>query len=174
LEPSKKKIRNKAKALSSINTNLASAPKMDRIDRQIIGLLQADGRRSFSSIARELGLSETTIRNRVDYLQKNNHLKFLAVIDPTQAGFGNWAMLGIKVVGGASPQMLGKKFSNLEEAVWVGTLGGRYDLMVEVWAAGTEELTEFLENHCHSCLEISSVEVMVGLKIQKWGVALIT
>ena len=79
-------------------------------------------------------------------------------------------MLGLKVKGGSSPQSLGRKFAELDAAVWVGILGGRYDLMVELWLANTEELANFIEEHCHSCQEVDSVEVMVGLNIQKWGV----
>ena len=168
------------KALNKINrlkaqqiSPLDHSIQLDKLDRKIVQLFQADGRRSFSSIARELDVSETAIRTRVGFLQKNNNLKFLAVIDPTRAGYACWAMLGIKVESGASPKMLGLKFAELDAAGWVGILGGRFDLMVELWLSNQEELGNFIEQHCHSCKEISSVEVMIGLNIQKWGVPVV-
>jgi len=69
--------------------------------------------------------------------------------------------------------MLGLKFAELDAAVWVGILGGRFDLMVELWLSNPEELGNFIEQYCHSCKEVSSVEVMVGLNIQKWGVPVV-
>ena len=170
---SKKNSTKLARLRSQQTTSIDQTIQLDQLDRKIVNLLQADGRRSFSSIARELDVSETAIRTRVGFLQKNSNLKFLAVIDPTRAGYGSWAMLGIKVESGSSPKMLGRRFAELDAAVWVGIMGGRYDLMVELWLANTEELGNFIEDHCHSCDEISSVEVMVGLNIQKWGVPVV-
>jgi Lrp/AsnC family transcriptional regulator for asnA, asnC and gidA len=148
---------------------LPDTSDIDMLSRRIIRLLQEDGRRSFTSIARDLGVSETAVRNRVANLEKNQHLRFIAVIDPVQAGFGSWAMLGIRVTPGTSPESLGLQFSSLKGAIWVGIVGGRYDLMVEVWAANSKALYEFLEEHCYSDTGIASVEVMVGMRIQKWG-----
>ncbi len=142
---------------------------IDQLSRQIIRLLQEDGRRSFTSIARELGVSETAVRTRVGNLEKNEHLRFIAVIDPVQAGYGSWAMLGIRVTSGSSPEQLGRQFSKLRGAIWVGVVGGRYDLMVEVWVANSRMLHEFLEEHCYSNTSIDSVETMIGMRIQKWG-----
>ena len=39
--------------------------RVDDVDRRIVAALQRDGRRPFTSIGRELGLSEAAVRQRV-------------------------------------------------------------------------------------------------------------
>jgi Lrp/AsnC family transcriptional regulator for asnA, asnC and gidA len=65
----------------------STQPNFDKLSRQILVLLQENGRRSFSSIARELDVSEGAVRSRVNHLEKNEDLRFLAVIDPVNVGY---------------------------------------------------------------------------------------
>src|SRR2546427_1212242 len=44
----------------------------DDLDRQIIGLLQKDGRRPNTEIAQQLGVTETTVRKRIGRLVSEN------------------------------------------------------------------------------------------------------
>ena len=142
---------------------------LDSLSRQILALLQEDGRRSFSSIARELNVSESAVRTRVAHLEKHEHLRFIAVIDPVQVGYMCWAMLGITVIPGSSPDKLALAFSKIPQAIWVCVMGGKYDLMVETWTETPVELHQFLEDHCYANPEIATVETMVGMRIYKWG-----
>jgi len=63
-----------------------------------------------------------------------------------------WAMLGINVASGASPDKLALEFSKNPQAIWVGVMGGKYDLMVETWMETPVELQQFLEDHCCSSI----------------------
>lgn len=141
----------------------------DDLSRRILAMLQEDGRRSFSSIARELNVSETAVRTRVAYLEEHEHLRFIAVIDPVHVGYMCWAMLGITVAPGGSPDALAMMFSKNPRAIWVGVLGGKYDLMVETWTETPVDLQRFLEDECYANPDIASVETMVGMRIYKWG-----
>jgi len=142
---------------------------LDDLSRRILTMLQEDGRRSFSSIARELNVSETAVRTRVAHLEEHEHLRFIAVIDPVHVGYMCWAMLGITVAPGVSPDALAMKFSKNPRAIWVGVLGGKYDLMVETWTETPVDLQRFLEDECYANPDIASVETMVGMRIYKWG-----
>ena len=142
---------------------------LDELIRRILALLQEDGRRAFSSIARELKVSESAVRTRVAHLEEHEHLRFIAVIDPVQVGYMCWAMLGINVSSGASPDKLALEFSKNPKAIWVGVMGGKYDLMVETWTETPVELQQFLEQHCYANDKIAAVETMVGMRIYKWG-----
>ncbi len=147
-----------------------SKKSLDPLSRQILALLQEDGRRSYSSIARELDVSEGAVRARVNHLEENEHLRFLAVIDPVHVGYNSWAMLGITVAPGCSPHDLALEFSRNPRAIWVGVVGGRFDLMVETWTETPVELQGFLEESCYSDKRIATVETMVGMRVYKWGV----
>ena len=52
---------------------------MDELDRKIIGLLQMDGRASNAKIAREVGVSEGTVRRRLRRLIQEDVVKVIAV-----------------------------------------------------------------------------------------------
>lgn len=147
----------------------ATQQELDNLSREILALLQENGRRSFSSIARELNVSEGAIRSRVNFLEEHEHLRFIAVIDPVHVGYMCWAMLGITVEPDVSPHELALEFSRNPKAIWVSVMGGRFDLMVETWTENPAELQAFLEEYCYGTGKVASVETMVGMRIYKWG-----
>lgn len=59
---------------------------MDELDASILALLGRDGRMSFTSIAAQLGLSEGTIRNRVQRMTENGMLVIVALCNPLSLG----------------------------------------------------------------------------------------
>ena len=61
---------------------------IDRLDARIIALLQQDGRMPYIKIARSLGISETTVRTRVQRLIEQRVVQIVAVGDPFKLGFG--------------------------------------------------------------------------------------
>lgn len=154
---------------NSLATTTASQQNLDDLSRRILPLLQEDGRRSFSSIARELEVSEGAVRSRVNFLEVHEHLRFLAVIDPVNVGYRCWAMLGINVTPGVSPHDTAVKLAKNPNAIWVGAVGGEYDIMIEVWTQSSDELQQFLEDHCYTNKNISAVNTMVGMRMYKWG-----
>ena len=63
---------------------------MDAIDRQILTLLQKDGRRTFDDIGREVGLSPPSVSRRIERLRERGALRgFTAVVDPGALGLGD-------------------------------------------------------------------------------------
>lgn len=54
--------------------------KLDDVDRRLFRLLQTDARRSNVSLAKELGISEKTVRLRVERLVDQHELRFTAVL----------------------------------------------------------------------------------------------
>ena len=77
---------------------------VDKVDRRIVAALQRDGRRPFTSIGRELGLSEAAVRQRVARLQAAG-IMVVAVADPMTLGYQAMAMVGISVDGRARKQV---------------------------------------------------------------------
>ena len=56
------------------------------MDLRILDLLQADGRMPFVKIAEQLGVSDTTVRTRVDRLVRRFGVKFVVDVDPNDLG----------------------------------------------------------------------------------------
>src|SRR5437764_15252069 len=71
---------------------------MDELDRRIVRLLQADARATNVAIARELGVSEKTVRSRVAQLIADGAIRFEVVVAhgerPSRMLFGIHAQPG--------------------------------------------------------------------------------
>ena len=76
---------------------------LDEISKAIIAQLQQDGRRSYASIGKAVGLSEAAVRQRVQRLTEGGVMQIVAVTDPLQLGFARQAMVGIRVTGALEP-----------------------------------------------------------------------
>ena len=142
--------------------------QLDGLNREIVSMLQLDGRRSYASIARKLGISEGAVRARVNQLRRDGQLRFIAVVDPVQLGYSSWCMLGITVRAGDSPHELARYFAARPEVTYVMVVAAKYDLLVEICCRTTAELSEFLERHCYASGKIAATEAMVGMKLYKW------
>ena len=145
----------------SSNTNI------EGMSRDIVELLQEDGRASFSSIAQKLGVSETTVRSRVSRMKDSNLIHFITVVNPLALGYTAWAMLGIKVGQGVSADKVAEYFRDCHEVVYAMRVASRFDLLAEVVCHTPEELRNFLDAHCYGSELIASVEPMVGLGLYK-------
>ncbi len=74
--------------------------KIDEIDKEIINLLNEDGRMSYRKISRDLGISVGTVHNRVDKLMKTGVIKkFVPMIDHSRLGYKLTAIIGVRVKG---------------------------------------------------------------------------
>ncbi len=140
---------------------------IEGINRDIVSMLQEDGRASFSSIAQKLGVSEATVRSRVRRMRKSNLIHFITVVNPLALGYTAWAMLGIKVAQGVSADEVAEYFCDCPEVVYAMRVASRFDLLAEVVCGNPEQLRDFLDAHCYGSTMISSVEPMVGLGLYK-------
>ena len=70
--------------------------EVSELDKRIIEHLQQDGRRPFTQIAAELGVSEAAVRARTNRLVERGILQVVGVTDPLKLGFQQMAMIGIR------------------------------------------------------------------------------
>jgi len=81
-------VKNIVKNLNSHNSETASSSKkLDRLDCELIGLLQTDGRMPNNAIAQKLGISEYTVRRRMKRLIDGGVIRIVAVANPIDLGF---------------------------------------------------------------------------------------
>ena len=69
------------------NNSSSKKKSLDAIDCQMIELLQKDGRISNTDIAKEIGLSEATVRTRLNRLIQDEVIQIVAVSNPIKLGF---------------------------------------------------------------------------------------
>lgn len=139
----------------------------DKLNQQIIGMLEIDGRSPFKEIAVALDVSEGTVRNRVNRMKDAGVLQIKALVDRSAINYATDSMLGIKVAPTSSPSEVAKRLQDCNEIVFIIWITGRYDLLVEIVSDGDDTLCRFLEEHCFNKDDINNVEVMKGLTTYK-------
>ena len=145
-------------------TQLDDMAHKDKLNRSIIQMLQTDGRKPYSEIANELGVSEGTIRNRVTNMKKAGLLRIVAIVDPTASEYKSDAMIGIKIASGYSVESVSERLAVSQQVVYILWVSGRFDLLVEIVSNNRQSLLDFLDKEIHSQQDISSSETMSGLK----------
>ena len=139
---------------------------MDELDRRIIKLLQVDGRASNAKIAREVGVSEGTVRRRLRNLIKGDVIKVIAVPNLEQMGYGTVALIGIQTDPGRVDDVA-DAIATLDEAHYVSISTGAYDIFTWVGLESPEKLGLFLRNQVGTISGIRRTETFVNLSIKK-------
>src|SRR5262245_66418588 len=116
---------------------------LDALDCRIIDQLQDDGRRSNVAIARALGVTEATIRNRIDRLIANGFIRIAAVIDPRKTPYLTDAMIWIRLERGHAREA-GEHLAALPNVVYAAYTAGRYDMPIEALLESDAQLIAFL------------------------------
>jgi len=118
--------------------------EVDELDLKILKMLQEDGRLSFTGIAKKLRMSESTIRKRVQALQKKKVIKrFTVEVNPSKIGINTVAIVGVDV---DSTELLeaAQKLCEMKEIRSVATSTGDHMIMTEVWTTGERELMKII------------------------------
>ena len=136
----------------------------ERLNSEIVQMLELDGRMPFSEIAQKLGVSEGTVRNRVNAMKDAGLLRIVAIADPTAAEYKADAMVCLKVAPGTTPHIVAERLGAVPSVVYILWVTGRFDLMVELVCDEPDDLAAFLEEHIHGVEDIVDAEVMLGLK----------
>jgi Lrp/AsnC family transcriptional regulator, regulator for asnA, asnC and gidA len=118
--------------------------KLDKTDAQIIELLKHDGRMPNTEIAKSTGVSEATIRNRLQRLTKNGVISIVAVGDPKKLGFSISANILIRSKS-TETRAIAKKLEQIPEIWYLANMAGFADFNLEVNVKTLEDLDSLLE-----------------------------
>ncbi len=144
---------------------------LDDVSKSIIEQLQLDGRKSYASIASEVGLSEAAVRQRVQRLLEAEVMQIVAVTDPLQVGFQRQAMVGLRVAGDMTE--VAEALTQLPEVTYVVTTAGSFDILAEVVCEDDEHLLDLITKQVRKLPGVTATETFVYLKLNKqlynWG-----
>jgi Lrp/AsnC family transcriptional regulator for asnA, asnC and gidA len=146
-------------------------PHLDAVSLAIIEQLQEDGRRPYAAIGKAVGLSETSVRQRVQKLLDQGVMQIVAVTDPLTVGFRRQAMVGIHVEGDV--ESVADALTSMAECEYVVMTAGSFDLMVEIVCEDDDHLLEVINRRIRAIPGVRSTESFVYLKLKKqtymWG-----
>ena len=139
---------------------------VDEIDQRIIEALQQDGRRPFTRIATDLGISEASVRQRVANLINNQVMQIVAITNPIKLGFSLASMIGIRVSGERLLEAA-REISTFEEVIYLIICTGSFDLLAEVVCRDNDHLLSFLTEKLYKVQGVQQAEAFMYLRVCK-------
>lgn len=119
--------------MNDMSAAVAAQIELDTTDNAIIALLRADGRLPYRAIARELRLTESTVRARVRRLEESDTMRVVAVTDIEAAGYGMLLAIGVQVEN-RSPEQVARELASIPEVFSVNVVVGAQDVEILVVA----------------------------------------
>lgn len=149
--------------------NARSGPRrqdeLSPLDKRIIEHLQADGRRPFTQIAADLGVSEAAVRARTARLVERDILQVVGVADPGKLGFQQ-ALIGIRCEPGRLVAVA-EALADLSEVDYVVITTGRYDILIETVTVDNDGLLRFLTERLQAIDGVRDTETFTYLRLVK-------
>ena len=136
--------------------------KIDKTSLAIIKHLR-EGRKSFQKIAKDLSITENTVRARVKRLTEEEVLAVTGLVDPEAIPGHRLVMVGIKL-GTMDLVKKGDEFSRLKGVVSVCVVTGQYDLILTVLLNDTHDLLDFYMKQVSKIKDVQSAETFVVYK----------
>ena len=141
--------------------------KIDETNKAIIKAL-ADGRRPYSAVAEELGITENTVRSRVNRMIDEGILKVTALVDPSLIPGVQIVVMGVKLKT-MDLERKAKEFSALRGVFSASFVTGRYDLIVQLQLSEEDGLSllDFFKTELVKIAEVQEVETFVVYQSQQ-------
>ncbi|MEL0621702.1 Lrp/AsnC family transcriptional regulator [Marinomonas arenicola] len=123
---------------------------MDRIDKDILKIIQSDGRLSTAELSEKVGLSPSPCARRLKRLEEEGYIEsYQARLNKAKVGIGMSFFVDVRLNNhqASSVEDFERDISAIEEAINVHIVSGAYDYLVEVVSkdlAGFEAFTRKL------------------------------
>lgn len=106
---------------------------MEDLDRQIVRLLAADGRRSYTDLAKDTGLSVSAVHQRVRRLEKRGVLRgYHADVNPDEVQLALTAFVSIKPIDPAAPDDAPERLEHLAAIEACHSVAGEESYILKV------------------------------------------
>ena len=137
--------------------------KPDAIDQHIISILEENGRATNREIAEAVGVSEGTVRNRIERLIRDDVLRIVGVTNPAKLGLNTAVVISI------SGQLahitdIAEAIAAVDAVVYVGYTTGNADIIALAFFPSNDELTDFMTKTLAAIPGIVRAETNIILK----------
>ncbi len=140
---------------------------IDDLDLTLLTLLSNNGRKSYSDIAEELGVSAGTVRNRVARLVEQGTLSFIGNVDPNHVGFHAFATIHLRISPSNQIDHVVEQLLSFPEVGFLATVAGEFDLHVDVMCINNDHLNELLRERIHQIEGVVDTKTTMFLKVHR-------
>jgi Lrp/AsnC family transcriptional regulator for asnA, asnC and gidA len=127
---------------ATIMAEHVSPLRLDELDLRILRAFRFGARLGNAEIARQVEVSEGTVRRRIAALEELGVLKFVAITDPRTLGFNLNVLIGIKA-DGDKVVAIAEEIANLPEVPYSAISMGAFDIFVTALLPSTDAWLEF-------------------------------
>jgi DNA-binding Lrp family transcriptional regulator len=149
--------------------------ELDRIDRQILDALQADGRLTTSELAEKVSLSQSPCWRRVQLLERRGFITgYYARLDRKRLGLSVHGFVCLRMEN-HTPRVADsfeRQVIGLPEVVACQNLSGMYDYQLEVVAADHEGFAKLVREKIRALPGVKDIYTSFTLREIKAGGAL--
>lgn len=140
---------------------------MDNKDREILSLLQRNGRMAISELASQVSLSDTPCLRRVKKLEESGVISgYSAQLDNKELGLNVLVYAFIKLQGNTdkNAEVFEQSALALENVLECSVISGRHDYLLKIIAKDLEDYEKFVKKSLGGISAIDAIESTVVLK----------
>jgi Lrp/AsnC family leucine-responsive transcriptional regulator len=140
---------------------------LDRIDRSILKLLQADGRLSNVELARQVGLSPTPCLERVRRLEREGFIRgYVALADPEKLNANTIAFIQVSLTTTTSEnlQAFNREMCSLPEVESCHMVAGGFDYLLKIRCAHMQDYQRFLGEKLSTIPQVAQTHTYVVIE----------
>jgi DNA-binding Lrp family transcriptional regulator len=143
---------------------------LDKIDMQILAILQKDSNRTTKSIASELGMTTSPIFERIKKLEKEGYIKkYVAVLNNKKIGLKQIVFIGITLQGHTRSYLekFVKEINNFPEIIECHRVSGNFDYLLKLVVEDIEAYERFIISKLTLLPYLGNVQSLITLSTGK-------
>ena len=117
---------------------------MDDIDKKIIEILKRNSRKSYTKIAKEVGLTEGAVRRRIKMLVKRGIIKRFTIEVSEEKGLIK-ALCFVKVDPRIETSKVSEVIKKLPDILWCYEISGDYDIVCMIAKETIKDINDTIE-----------------------------
>ena len=146
------------------------AYNLDKIDTQILGILQHNSNRTTKSIADELGMTTSPVFERIKKLEREGFIKkYVAVLDNKKIGLKLTVFIGITLQGHTRSYL--EKFvteiNNFPEIIECHRVSGNFDYLLKLVVEDIQAYEHFIISKLTLLPYLGNVQSLITLSTGK-------
>ncbi|MBN9296174.1 MAG: Lrp/AsnC family transcriptional regulator [Filimonas sp.] len=141
---------------------------LDKIDLEILGLMQDNARISNADMARELGMAPSAVLERVKKLEQKKVIRqYVTDIDPAALGQKLLAFISLKTSDGLGCNVTGAKLAQIPEVQEVHSIAGEDCFLVKVRTTDSASLIRLMRTSFSEVTSIIATKTTIVLETVK-------
>ena len=112
---------------------------LDKIDRQILELLQEDAKKTIKEISNQTGKSQTAVRERIKKLEENLIKKYAAIVDCSKLGYREMVLASLRVNSTEPLEQIKSQVEDIHEIKYAYIVTGEYPIFIMFKCLGHEQ-----------------------------------